>query len=254
MKTALYVAWRHQAELHQGWGPVGRLEHEDGIYRFYYTRGAKTLEGFKPFTEMPNFEEVYESNELFPLFANRLLGKQRPEYERFLRWGGFAPNSQPDPILVLGVTEGKKATDSVEVFPCPMPTSEGCYFNKFFVHGLRWMRPDVLNRIASLEPSERLYLMLDLQNPYDANAVAIRTDSDRAMLGYVPRYLAAEVWELCRSCNVSFIHLFVEQVNHDAPLQQRLLCRMNACWPDGFEPCSGKAFQPIRSDVSASCG
>lgn len=254
MKTALYVAWRHQAELHQGWGPVGRLEHEGGIYRFYYTRGAKTLEGFKPFTEMPNFEEVYESNELFPLFANRLLGKQRPEYERFLRWGGFAPNSQPDPILVLGVTEGKKATDSVEVFPFPMPTSEGCYFNKFFVHGLRWMRPDVLNRIASLEPSERLYLMLDLQNPYDANAVAIRTDSDRAMLGYVPRYLAAEVWELCRSCNVSFIHLFVEQVNHDAPLQQRLLCRMNACWPDGFEPCSGKAFQPIRADVSASCG
>ena len=90
MKTALYVAWRHQAELHQGWGPVGRVEHDDGIYRFYYTRGARTLEGFKPFTEMANFDEVYESNELFPLFANRLLGKQRPEYERFVRWGGFA--------------------------------------------------------------------------------------------------------------------------------------------------------------------
>ena len=90
MKTALYVAWRLQAELHQGWGPVGRLEHDDGIYRFYYTRGARTLEGFKPFTEMASFDEVYESNELFPLFANRLLGKQRPEYERFVRWGGFA--------------------------------------------------------------------------------------------------------------------------------------------------------------------
>ena len=41
MKTALYVAWRHQAELHQGWGSVGRLEHDDGDYRFYYTRGAE---------------------------------------------------------------------------------------------------------------------------------------------------------------------------------------------------------------------
>lgn len=254
MKTALYVAWRHQAELHQGWGPVGRLEHDDGIYRFYYTQGARTLEGFRPFPEMPNFDEVYESNELFPLFANRLLGKQRPEYERFLRWGGFEPNSQPDPILVLGVTEGKKATDSVEVFPCPVPTSDGCYFNKFFIHGLRWMNADTLKRIVSLEPNEKLYLMLDLQNPYDANAVAIRSDTDRAMLGYVPRYLATEVWDLCRSCDLSFIELFVEQVNLDAPLQQRLLCRMNACWPDGFEPCSGEAFQPIRSDVSASCG
>ena len=116
------------------------------------------------------------------------------------------------------------------------------------------MNAEVLKRIASLEANERLYLMLDLQNPYDANAVAIRTDSDRAMLGYVPRYLAAEVWELCRSCDLSFIKLFVEQVNHDAPLQQRLLCRMNACWPNGFEPCSGEAFQPIPSDVSATCG
>jgi len=135
-----------------------------------------------------------------------------------------------------------------------MPSSNGCYFNKFFVHGLRWMNAEVLKRIASLQANERLYLMLDLQNPYDANAVAIRTDTDRAMLGYVPRYLAAEVWELCRSCDVSFIELFVEQVNHDAPLQQRLLCRMNACWPEGFEPCSGEAFQPITSDVSATCG
>lgn len=253
MKTALYVAWRNQVELHQGWGPVGRLELEDGVYRFFYTKGATTLEGFNPFPEMPSLDNVYESNELFPLFANRLLGEQRPEYDQFLKWGGFSPNSQPDPILILGVTEGKKATDSVEVFPCPMPDVEGCYFNKFFVHGLRWMSDHVLKRIASLEPNEKLYMMLDLQNEYDTNAVAIRTDTDRATLGYVPRYLAAEVWELFRSCKVSFVELFVEQVNHDAPLQQRLLCRMHACWPDGFEPCSGDDFQPIRTDVSASC-
>ncbi len=254
MKTALFVAWRNQVEQHhQGWGPIGRLEHENGVYRFFYTRGANELDGFKPFSEMPNLNEVYESNELFPLFANRLLGKQRPEYENFLRWGGFASDSSPDPILILGVTEGKKATDSVEVFPCPVPDGNGCYFNKFFVHGLRWMNTASIQRIESLRPDDRLYLMLDLQNPYDENAVALRTDTDRAMLGYVPRYLAAEVVDLCGRCDLDFIELYVAQVNLDAPLQQRLLVRMHACWPEGFQPCAGDAFKPIPEAVASSC-
>jgi hypothetical protein len=253
MKSALYVAWRNQAELHHGWGPVGRLEYEDGLYRFYYTRGAKTLEGFKPFSEMPDLDEVYESYELFPLFANRLLGEQRPEYERFLQWGGFEPHSQPHPISILGVSEGKKATDSVEVFPCPVPEN-GCYVNRFFVHGMRWMSRNALQRVATLEANEKLFLMLDLQNPYDSKAVAIRTGADRIMLGYVPRYLAAEVWELFGKCDPKVIELTVDRVNPDAPLQQRILCRMRACWPEGFFPCDGEAFHPIRADVSASCG
>lgn len=253
MKTALFVAWRNQAELHQGWGPVGRLEHENSVYRFFYTHGAETLRGFRPFSELPDLNEVYESDELFPLFANRLLGKRRPEYDRHLRWGGFPADSSPDPILILGVTEGRKATDSVEVFPCPTPDSEGCYFNKFFVHGIRWMSAASVKRIDSLQPDERLYLMRDLQNPYDHNAVALRTDTDRAMLGYVPRYLAAEVIELCGKCDLNFIELFVSQVNRDAPLQQRLLVRMHACWPEGFQPCSGEAFQPIPAIVTTPC-
>jgi hypothetical protein len=252
MKTALYVAWRNQADLHQGWGPVGRLEHEERIYRFYYTHGARTLQGFQPFPEMPDLEEVYESDDLFPLFANRLLGKHRPEYEQFLSWGGFSTLAPPDPIVILGVTEGKKATDSIEVFPCPTQV-DGCYVNKFFVHGMRWMNTEVPKRAAELRPDERLFLMFDLQNPYDPSAVAIRTDEDRMMLGYVPRYLAAELGELFHKCDTSLIQLFVEQVNPDAPLQQRLLCRMRACWPEGFAPCSRKEFQPIRSDVSAVC-
>lgn len=239
--------------MHQGWGPVGRLELENGVYRYFYTHGATSLNGFKPFPEMPGLDDVYESNELFPLFANRLLTKQRPEYEAFLGWGGFNSQTPPDPILILGVTEGKKATDSVEVFPSPVPDSQGCYFNKFFVHGLRWINPASLKRIESLEKAERLFLMPDIQNPYDENAVAIRTDKDRTMLGYVPRYLAADVSELCGTCDLNFIELFVEQVNRDAPLQQRLLCRMHACWPNDFRPCSGPAFQPIPASVSASC-
>lgn len=250
--TALFVTWRG-VDAHRGWGPVGRLEHDGGLYRFCYTQGARTLPGFEAFPQMNDFEQVYETEELFPLFANRLLSRKRPEYEAYLRWGGFKPGSQPDPIAILGVTEGKRETDSVEVFPCPIPDAEDCYLNKFFLHGLRWMPREAHQRILSLTENEPLLVMLDVCNPSDVNAVAIRTDSERTMIGYVPRYLAHDVWELLRRCEPDFIELFVQQVNRDAPLQQLVLCRMHACWPDDFRPCSGEAFQPIPVGVSAKC-
>jgi hypothetical protein len=73
------------------------------------------------------------------------------------------------------------------------------------------------------------------------------------MLGYVPRYLAHDVWELFQSCESKFVNVFVHRVNRDAPLQQRLLCRMHACWPEGFQPCSGEEFQPIPKELPVHC-
>ncbi len=55
---------------------------------------------------MRQLDQIYESEALFPLFANRLLSASRPEYEAYLRWSGFNADDPPDPILVLGVTEG----------------------------------------------------------------------------------------------------------------------------------------------------
>jgi len=202
---------------------------------------------------MTQLDEVYESEELFPLFANRLLPASRPEYDAYLRWSGFDPGNPPDPIVVLGVTEGIRQTDAIEVFPCPVSDAEGCFLNKFFLHGIRWMSPCVVDRIAELKPNEPLKLMADFQNSTDPHAVAVRTEEDRMMIGYVPRYLARDVWSLVQECDVNFIDLSVVNVNQDAPFQNRLLCRMNACWPEGFRPCSGNEFQPIPAGVSGRC-
>jgi hypothetical protein len=253
MSSVLFVAWRSGRPDQGRWGPVGRLEHGAEGYRFVYTRGARTLEGFQPFPEMPELEGVYESEELFPLFANRVLAPSRPEYEAFLVWGGFDPNNPPDPIAVLGVTEGRRATDSLEVFPCPLPDASGCYISKFFLHGVRWMGPIALERIGRLRAGETLGLMLDISNQHDRHAVAVRTcdTQDRLMLGYVPRYLACDVRTLCATCSPDFIKLAVERINPDAPLQQRVLCRMNSCWPQGFQPCGRDEFQPIVGEFSA---
>jgi hypothetical protein len=61
------------------------------------------------------------------------------------------------------------------------------------------------------------------------------------LIGHVPRYLAFDIG----SCEPDFIEVTVERVNPDAPLQHRLLCRMNACWPEGFRPCSGEDYLPL---------
>jgi hypothetical protein len=249
---SLFVAWRPPMPDHAGWRPVGRLEHDGELYRFWYTAGARKP-GFRPFAQMERLDQVYESGKLFPIFANRLLSENRPEYESYLRWSGFDVHSPPKPIVVLGVTEGIRQTDAVEVFPCPVPDAEGCYFTRFFLHGIRWFPDSVIDRISSLQDGEPLKMMLDLQNPHDPHAVALRTEVDRMQIGYVPRYLANDVWQLGGECDWDLIHFLVDRVNRDAPIQNRVLCRMRACWPDGFQPCSGQDFRPIPLSVLERC-
>ncbi len=250
---AVFVAWRSGGDDAGTWGPVGRLDYDGQLFRFCYTQGARTLAGFRPFPGMGDVNQVYQSETLFPMFANRLLSPSRPEFEEFLCWGGFDPNNPLDPIAVLGVTGSERATDSIEVFPCPTPDADGCYLSKFFLHGVRWMPPSALERIERLKDEERLFLMPDPCNRHDPNAVAIRTDSERTLIGYVPRYLAQDIRQLLWQCDPVTIELFVARLNRQAPLQHRVLCRMHACWPEQFEPCSDETFLPIPGNVPTKC-
>lgn len=244
MMNTLFVAW-HTKESPPIWSPVGRLEYAQGVYRFCYTRGASSLAGFQPFDGMRDVHQVYESTELFPLFKNRLLPSSRPEFRSYLTWSGFNPDMPPEPLLLLGRTEGLKQTDAVELFPCPVPDSLGCYINLFFAHGVRFQLPNAAPIISQLRPGDRLQLRPQPLNPGDANAVAIF--SQGTPVGYVPRYLATDVKRLMSECPEQEVRLFVERVNKDAPTQQRLLCRLHACWPADFKPCQGAAFQPITT-------
>ena len=244
--NSLYVAWHTREPTHQ-WGPVGRLDFDNGIYRFQYTHGATSLQNFQPFDGRPDLEESYESQELFPLFKNRLLPESRPEFRQYLSWSGFDPDDPPEPLVILAVTEGVKQTDAVEVFPKPKPDSRGCFVNFFFAHGVRHYMPNAGEAIRDLRSGDLLQIRPHPDNPVDANAMAIF--AGEVMIGYIPRYLAGDVKQLVKECPTNEVRLAVQRVNQDAPMQQRLLCRLNACWPADFQPCQGKEFEPIRSDV-----
>jgi hypothetical protein len=256
MTTSLFVASRSGGETNGQWAPVGRLDRANGLYRFRYTRGAETLENFSPFAGMPDLHEVYTSDELLPLFANRLLARSRPEYEAHLRWCGFGANIPPDPLALLSVTEGRRATDAVELFACPEPDADGRYVSTFFVHGLRWLPQSAKVRIDQLQVGDTLQLMHDASNSHDADAMMLLTvaDDPAISVGFVPRYLAPDIRLLVSRAGVHAPEVTVARVNGDAPLQHRLLCRVQIEWPSGLGPCTGEGFEPVNGAKAGRFG
>jgi hypothetical protein len=249
----LFLAWQDPAN--RCWHPIGRLTFNDGLYQFVYVRGALEARrqcGFEPLQSFPDLDAVYESQELFPLFHNRVMEPARPDFRQYAEWLNL-PADADDPLVFLARSGGRRATDALELFPCPQPNDDGQYHIHFFVHGLQYMSAGSLAEVESLKPGERLLLMRDFQNEYDPNALMLRSSGDegRFAVGYCPRYLTADIFNLTGNCP-DYPEVLVERVNlPPAPLQVRLLCNLTTCWPEGYAPFADEIYQPISSGVLA---
>jgi hypothetical protein len=103
--------------------------------------------------------------------------------------------------------------------------------------------------IAKLTPGDRLFWMLDGENDYNPNAIALRT-KERYLIGYLPDYLVTDIAHLVKAR--MFLHVTIERINlPPVPRHYRLLCRVEAGWPDGFAPLSGSSFQPLTASPIA---
>jgi hypothetical protein len=247
----LFLAWR-SPETHS-WYPIGKLIQEGKEYQFVYTKGivkAKDETGFNGLISFPNTNEIYHSEELFPFFANRVLSPSRPDYKNFIEWLNLSENNH-DPVAILTASGGRRETDTLEVFSLPEKNEQGEFHIHFFVHGLRHLPESSKERILQLTPEDRLFMCLDFQNPYDRNAVMLRTNDlldnkpDRYIVGYCPRYLKSDILELIMH-SIQQTVVKVERVNlPPAPMEYRLLCSLTAPWTDNFNPFSSEEFQPI---------
>lgn len=248
---SLFLAW--QDSRSRSWNPIGRLDFDDKKYEFRYTKGAeKAVEdcAFRALESFPDLHKIYESDELFPLFANRVPPRSRPDYKDYLEYLNV-PQDADDPMAVLSKSGGQRATDSFEVFPVP-ERENGRYHIHFFVHGIRHLRKASLKRIEGLKPGEQLLLCADFQNQFDLNALLLRTHDEKRepidLVGYCPRYLVNEIYNLGVAQSAP-IRVEVERLNMPpAPLQLRLLCNLTAEWPPDFEPYKDRAFEPIVVD------
>lgn len=249
---ALFVAWQDQAS--KRYYPVGRLV--SGLrpdlpqYEFCYLLGAREAQkaGFQPLLAFSDLNRVYRSDELFPLFQNRLMPPGRAEYREYVSNLAMDPD-HADPMVVLMRSGGGRVTDSLEMFEVPKIAEQGHpYQTRFLAHGIRYLNPASQQRIAMLRPNDRLLIMHDFQNPADTSALALRTE-DRFLAGYLPRYLLGDAFSLLQQCVI--VEVFVAQVNPaPAPMQQRLLCRLESCWPHEFRPFCGDQYRPFSADAT----
>lgn len=247
MKT-LYLAWKESTPAH-AWYPVGMLEADtdNNFYRFRYTQGAaeaREKSGFAPFDSFPELTRVYESAELFPLFANRVQNPERPSFKDYLLSLDMATGHQPDPIELLAVSEGRRATDSLEVFPKVERNPDGVFDLKFFLHGWRHIHPAAIERMAKLQPGEKLNVSLDCTNPVTSFAIQILT-ADYIMLGWVPRYLFSDFADIIFRGGCPVEARVVRYNPPPASPAHRLLIDYKGCFPQDHEPMSDGQFRPL---------
>jgi hypothetical protein len=239
----VFVSWRDPG--HGSIHPIGRLVKRVGPvsdrYTFAYLRAAERLEGFQPPPGLPDLHERYDSDRLFPVFANRMMPRSRPDFDLLARRVDLSGDADPFEVLARG--GGRRATDRIEVFAGPERTATGESTVVFFVRGIRHLAGAV-EAVASLAPGDRLVLANDPTNAYNPRAMLLRA-SDGRHVGWVPDYLVDHVHEL-RQLNGEDPRVIVEHVNGtDVAAHLRLLCRLVSPWPGGYVPFSGAAFQAL---------
>jgi hypothetical protein len=252
---SLFVAWKKESG--SGWFPVGRLDADIAPepYKFRYLQGALQAKkecDFVPFDNFPDFRKQYVSDELFPFFANRLQNPNQPSFPEYLRRLGLDKGRKTafDPIEVLAVSQGLRATDSLEIFPKVEPAEGGQFAIKFFLHGLGHVLPAAIDRILKLRPGEDLSIVLEDKNP-DTGMIAIQLQTqDRLPIGYAPHYLLSDLLQVIRGFE-SASSAQVSRMNPPpAPPGQRVLVLFKGCWPDGYQPMSGEEFRALAGAES----
>lgn len=244
MNNKLVLAWKNPYT--RTWTPVGIVEYKNNRYFFNYTEGA-IVDNFNPFGQMVDLEKTYESETLFPIFKNRLLSKSRPEYEDYLDWLDINSDENND-LLELSISRGIRATDDLQLFPFPEINVEGNYEVKFFSHGISHMASNYVERLSSLYINEKLLITHDLQNRFDKNALLLRTEKDPIeLLGFCPAFFSNDFNKLIKENGAENVNVYVQKVNHKAPIQLKLLCKIVTKWPENFVPFDEDIFKPITN-------
>ncbi|MBI3359233.1 MAG: DNA-binding protein [Nitrospirae bacterium] len=244
----LFLAWQDKA-LTRKWFPVGQLDvlKSSSLYHFRYIRGAEEAQkqtGFLPLCDFPDFYRSYESSELFPLFKNRVLAPARPDFQAYLKQLNLSEHA--DPVEILSVDGGYRATDSFEVFPKIERGEDGAFRCRFFLHGWQQhVNESAQQRLKTLKPDEKLYVTIELTNPATQLAVQIQTE-DYHMIGWAPSYLLDELVQALAAAPSDYKAKVVRINEVPAPSKQRVLVELSGHWPANYAPMTTQKFQPLK--------
>lgn len=249
--NTLFLAWQHtrtatgDSKASRAWFPIGRLDDADGGFRFAYVQGAEEARreaGFAPLDAFPELDRVYQSRELFPLFRNRLISREREDFPDYVRRLGLAADANP--FEILAVSGGGKQTDNLEVFPRIQPRRDGSFHCRFFLHGWRHVSGAAQARLEHLSAENQLQVAFEFNNP-TGPALQLQTADDYLVLGWTPRYLVADLLNALAS-DPAKVRARVVQVNlPPAPHNQRVLIEFEGKLPEGMRLMESRPYQPI---------
>ena len=246
---ALFVAWR-APESHRIF-PVGRLLRLVNAlpgYEFAYIQGAHAAEehGFEPFIAFPQLARVYRSRELLPFFKNRVLSPSRPDYEQHVESLTLEAETA-EPMTLLALSGGRRATDLVEVFPDWVEDKRSAVITtRFLVRGVQYI-DGAEERIQRLQIGDSLRCVADVQNPANPKALNLQADDGR-FIGFLPDYLVDDVHEIVG--RGGSLDVRVLRVNPPpAPRHHRVLCSLAA--PGAVAGFRGETFRPISNEASS---
>ena len=244
-KKTLFLAWQDKVKT-RGWFPIGRLDVEmvESRYRFRYTHGAELARekaGFPALVDFPEMNRAYEASELFPLFKNRVITRGRPDFLEYLKQLDLT--EEANPIEILAVGGGYRATDSFEVFPKLERLSDGSFHCRFFLHVARHVSAAAQERLNNLKPQDPLKVTIELNNPATGLALQLQTE-DYFMVGWAPRYLIGDLVKAIIQDPGEFSARVVRLNPVPAPSKQRLLVEFRGQWAD-FDPMTTDEFKPL---------
>jgi hypothetical protein len=239
---SVYVAWQDPGT--REWHTIARLSHSTADqYEFGFTRGAEKLRDVAKQLFNSNLEGHFFSTGLTALFRNKIPPRSRSDFSKLANWLNLTGKESDFEMLgKFGLFPG---TDGLLVYPAPL-VGQGRYSIEFFIHGIRHthgdsqarhLHGDVLTWCETAKVGDQLYALLDVQNQFDANSVALRADGGTIAVGYVPRFYASDLRlilgqpEFAKSARFELL-----RNNVDAPLQFRMLCRFTSNVPIGFLP------------------
>ena len=215
-------------------------------YRFRYTGGAKRAQKEARFPLIVGFPEVdrdYNSEELFPLFQNRVMSHARPDFQDYLETLGL--DGADEPIEILSVNGGLRQTDNYEVFPKLFKQTDGGFTCRFLLHGGRHVNEDAQERLKRLQAGEELFIAVELTNPITQLAVQIQTH-DNYVLGWAPHYLVNDLVAAMADSPGEYEAKAVRIHWESHAPRPTLLVELSSHW-DSYEPMTGPDYQPLVS-------
>ncbi len=244
METAsrrLFLIWKADDDRGQSL-PVGCLHLEGDLFVFRYIRGVHAAEkfGFAPLVEFPDLKGRYQSETIFPLFANRLMSPRRADYSRLLRTLQLDhEESKLFQLEVLGRSGGRKATDRFRMFLEPK-FSQGTALLRCFVAGQsREQFAHAADNWTALPSGTELQLARDPENKFSNAAVLVLHANRR--LGYVPEHYARELVAPGLLQNRA-VQCRLLLVNNDTPPQDKVLIEITVAGPFTPRPYSTGDF------------